>query len=218
MSAWRSAVVAMTGDGAVGAQRPHDPQLVLRRDPRVDVALALPLALEAPEPDVMDRPPRDPTASLLNRPLVVRTIAVGVTLTAVALGLFALEHDRQLDMGVSDELALARAQTTAVTGAVLLQALYLLSCRSLLRSNRELGWWSNPAVYAGIALVVLLQAGFVVLAFMHEIFHSAQLDGRALASAAVGALLILPVTTIEERWRRRRLADERAAAAAHAGT
>ena len=36
-------------------------------------------------------------------------------------------------------LTVAAAQTTAVTGAVLLQALYLIACRSLTRPNRELG-------------------------------------------------------------------------------
>ena len=124
----------------------------------VAVALALPLALETSEPDLMDRPPRNPKTSLLDRPLLVRTLAVSITLTAVALGLFALEHSRQLDAGVSEHLALARAQTTAVTGAVLLQAIYLLSCRSLTRSNREIGLFSNPSVYAGIAIVLALQA------------------------------------------------------------
>jgi hypothetical protein len=46
--------------------------------------------------------------------------------------------------------------------------------------------------------------GLHVLPFMHEVFHAAQLDARALGSAATGALLVLPVTAIEERWRRRR--------------
>src|SRR4051812_31576151 len=119
----------------------------------VAVALALPLAFEAPEPDLMRRPPRDPSVALLDRPLLVRTLVVAVTLTAVALGLFALARESGLPA--------ARAQTTAVTGAVLLQALYLIACRSLTRPNRELGHWSNPSVYAGIACVLLLQALFV---------------------------------------------------------
>jgi calcium-translocating P-type ATPase len=172
----------------------------------VAVALALPLALEAPEPDLMERPPRDPRASLLDRPLLVRTLAVSATLTLVALGLFALEYDRQVDAGASHALALARGQTTAVTGAVLLQAVYLLSCRSLTRSNRELGWWSNPSVYLGIAIVLALQVAFVWTGFMQDVFGSVPIDARAVATAAVGALAILPVTAAEEHWRRARAA------------
>ena len=41
--------------------------------PVVAVSLALPLALEAPEPDLMERPPRRPGTPLLDRPLFVRT-------------------------------------------------------------------------------------------------------------------------------------------------
>ena len=93
-----------------------------------------------------------------------------------------------------------------MTGAVLLQALYLVTCRSLVRSARELGWWSNPAVYAGIGLVLVLQAAFIRLPAMHEVFGSATLDARALALAGAGALLVLPVTAVEERWRRGRAA------------
>ncbi len=87
---------------------------------------------------------------------------------------------------------------------MLLQALYLLACRSLTRPNRELGHWSNPSVYAGIATVLGLQALFVFAPFMQSIFGSAALGARELAWAAVGSTLVLPVTWIEERWRGRR--------------
>ena len=93
-----------------------------------------------------------------------------------------------------------------VTGAVLLQALYLLGCRSLTRPNRELGWFSNPALYAGIGAVLALQALFVAAPFMHAAFGSATLDARQLGWAALAATAILPVTAAEERARRARLA------------
>jgi len=140
--------------------------------------------------------------------MIVRTLVVAVTLTAVALVLFAIERSRQLDALVDPDIALARAQTTAVTGAVLLQALYLLTCRSLTRPNREIGRWSNPSVYAGIGVVLLLQLLYVTLPFMHEVFGSALIDARALAVSAAAALIILPVTWVEERWRVRRLRRE----------
>jgi calcium-translocating P-type ATPase len=183
---------------------PVEPVQILWINLIVAVALALPLALEAAEPDLMLRPPRDSRAPLLDPPMIVRTLVVAITLTAVALVLFVIERNRQLDALVDPGLALARAQTTAVTGAVLLQALYLLTCRSLTRPNREIGRWSNPSVYAGIGVVLLLQALYVALPFMHGVFGSARIDSQALASAAAAALIILPVTWVEERWRVRR--------------
>jgi calcium-translocating P-type ATPase len=183
---------------------PVEPVQILWINLVVAVALALPLAFEAPEPDLMRRPPRDAGAPLLDVPLLVRTLLVGITLTVVALGLFGIERERWLDAGVADDLALARAQTTAVTGAVVLQALYLLACRSLTRSNRELGRWSNPTVYVGIAAVLGLQALFVAAPFMHRLFGSTALDARALALAVGAAVVVLPVSGLEERWRVRR--------------
>jgi Ca2+-transporting ATPase len=162
----------------------------------VAVALALPLAFEAPEPDVMRRPPRDTSAPMLDRPLLVRTVSVALTLTAVALAHFALAR--------AAGLPLERAQTTAVTGAVMLQAQYLITCRSLTRPNRELGHWSNPAVFAGIASVIAVQALFVYAPFMQAIFGSAPLAARELVWCAIAATAIFPVTWIEERWRVRR--------------
>jgi calcium-translocating P-type ATPase len=185
-------------------QLPVEPVQILWINLIVAVALALPLALEAPEPNLMERPPRRPGTPLLDRPLLVRTVAVAVTLTVVALGVFELEHERQLAQGVSNQLALARGQTAAVTAAVLFQAFYLITCRSLTRPNRELGWWSNPAVYAGILAVLVLQVAFLTLPVMHDLFGSARLDLHALAIALGASLLVFPVTWIEERWRMRR--------------
>jgi magnesium-transporting ATPase (P-type) len=191
------AVLAFPASGGAPVL-PVEPVQILWVNLIVAVALALPLAFEAPEPDLMRRPPRDRAVPLLDRPLLVRTLAVSVTLTAVALGLFALARETGLSV--------ARAQTTAVTGAVLLQALYLIACRSLTRPNRELGHWSNPTVYAGIAAVLALQALFVYAPFMQSIFGSAALGARELAWASAAATAVLPVTWFEERRRVRRQA------------
>ena len=186
------AVLVFPADAAL----PVQPVQILWINLIVAVALALPLALEAREPDLMLRPPRDRAVPLLDRPLLVRTLVVSVTLTAVALGLFELAR--------ANHLSVAEAQTTAVTGAVALQAFYLLACRSLVRSNRELGRWSNPSVYAGIATVAVLQALFVFAPPMQRVFGSAALDARELVWAIAAAVIILPVAGLEERWRRAR--------------
>jgi Ca2+-transporting ATPase len=188
-------IVAVATLFFAAGELPVTPVQILWINLIVATALALPLAFEAPEPDVMTRAPRTPGTPLLDRPLLVRTVLVSATLTAVALGLFSLARE--------NDLSLAAAQTTAVTGAVLLQAFYLLACRSLTRSNRELGRWSNPSVYAGIAIVLALQALYVFAPFMQAVFGSAALDPRELIWAAVAAVVILPVAGLEERRRRR---------------
>ena len=182
-------------------QLPVEPVQILWINLIVAVALALPLALEAPEPDLMERPPRRPGTPLLDRPLLVRTVAVAVTLTVVALGVFELEHDRQLADGVSDH---ARAGTCADGcrhGRGALPGALPAHLPVAHRPNREIGWWSNPAVYAGILAVLVLQVAFVTLPLMHDLFGSARLDLQALAIALGASLLVFPVTWVEERWR-----------------
>ena len=98
----------------------------------------------------------------------------------------------------------------------MLQAFYLLACRSLTRPNRELGRWSNPSVYAGIGVVLALQALFVYAPFMQAVFGSAALGRASSRGPCAAAVVILPVAGAEERWRARRYAT--ATAQSLAGT
>jgi Ca2+-transporting ATPase len=59
-------------------------------------------------------------------------------------------------------------------------------------------------VYAGIGIVLALQALFVFAPFMQRVFGSAALGARELLWAAVASTAVLPVTWLEERWRVRR--------------
>lgn len=164
------------------------------------VALALPLAFEAKEPNVMRRPPRNPAAPVLSGFVVMRTFVVAILMTAGALGLFLYEFRAAGDSGPA---ALAKAQTMAVTTVIMFQIFYLLNCRSLRDSMLKIGVFSNKTVFVGIAAILVLQALFVYAPFMHEIFASAPLSaGDVLLSIVVGAL-ILPVIGLEKWWRNR---------------
>jgi Ca2+-transporting ATPase len=168
------------------------------------IALALPLALEAPEPDLMERPPRDPDAPVLSRFVLSRTVLVGLLMAAGAIGLFLFEYDGALTRGEEQAAALAEAQTMAVTTVVLFQAFYLLNCRSLRDSIFRIGLFSNPSVLVGIGVLLLLQAAFIYLPLFNDIFGTHPLDPADVALAAAVGAVVLPVVSLEKWFERRR--------------
>ena len=167
------------------------------------VALALPLAFEAREPDVMGRPPRRPGTPLLGGFVAFRTVLVAVLMAAAGVALFLHEYRRDLALGDDPALALREAQTMVVTTVVLFQVFYLFNCRSLRGSVFRIGLFSNPAVWIGVAALLLLQAGFVWLPVFHALFGSAALDGVEVLKSAAAAAVVLPVVSLEKALRRR---------------
>jgi Ca2+-transporting ATPase len=176
------------------------------------VALALPLAFEAPEPDLMKRPPRDPATPVLGPFVLLRTLLVGVLMAAGAIGLFQFEYGAALDRGLDEGIALAEAQTMAVTTVVMFQVFYLLNCRSLRDSILQIGLFSNPAVLLGIVAILALQAAFIYLPFFNGVFGTYPLEPRDVALSVLVGVLIVPVISIE-KWLGS-LARRRAAASA----
>jgi magnesium-transporting ATPase (P-type) len=140
------------------------------------VALALPLAFEAMEPDLMMRPPRPPDAPVLSPFVITRTAAVALLMTAGALGLFLVEYAAGADEAGPGSRAYAQAQTEVVTTVIFFQILYLLNCRSLQDPMLKMGLFSNSWIYLGIAAILLLQLVFVYVPFMNAVFGSAPLS------------------------------------------
>ena len=170
----------------------------------VAITLALPLAFEVLEPDAMSRPPKDPKAPIIDRLVLVRTVVVGLLMAAGGIGLFLFEYYGQLGSGAASNIALAEAQTMAVTTIVFFQIFYLLNSRSLLYSVLEVGLWTNKWIYVGIGVLVSLQTGFVYLPFMNTLFHSAPLGIMEWIQAFVVGLIVLPVISLDKWLRKRR--------------
>ena len=172
------------------------------------VTLALPLAFEAMEPDVMRRPPREPGKPIMSKFILIRTIIVSLLMTVGALGLFLYEFHVDSDRLTGGEegrrLAYREAQTMAVTTVVFFQIFYLFNCRSLHDSIFRIGLWSNKLIYVGIGLLIILQMGFIYLPFMNTAFQSAPLPAWDVMQSVACALIVLPVISLEKaitsRW------------------
>jgi Ca2+-transporting ATPase len=172
------------------------------------VTLSIPLAFEVLEPNAMRRLPRSPDEPVFSGFIVTRLIVVGFLMAAGACGLFLWEYYRIVGpepvTSARHALALAEAQTLCVTSITFTQIFYLLNCRSLHFSLFTQGFFSNPAIFIGIGILIVLQACFIYLPPLQTLFNSAPLDGRGwMFAMAVGAT-VLPVISFDKWVRNRR--------------
>jgi magnesium-transporting ATPase (P-type) len=179
-----------------GLTMPITPAQILWVNMITAVTLALALAFEAAEPDVMSRPPRDPAEPLLTRFLAWRIVFVGLLLVAGGMGLFLWE----LDQGAS----IASARTAAVNAVLIGEVFYLFNMRSLTGSvlNRN-GFLGNPYVLWAIALLLLCQAAFTYLPAMQRLFGTEALGIDAWSRIVAFGLAVLFIVEAEKALVRR---------------
>ena len=170
------------------------------------IALALPLAFEVKEPNVMSRPPRKPGESLFNRFVTFRVFFVSILMTIGTITLFTWEFAQALATGMAHADALARSQTIAVTFIIFFQIFYLMNCRSLKDSVFKIGLFSNGFIFLGIGSILLLQALFIYTPLMQKVFGTASLDGKGLLISFAAGSVIFVIISIE-KWVIRNLSN-----------
>lgn len=163
------------------------------------IALALPLAFEVKEPNVMRRPPRKPEEPLFNGFITFRVFFVSLLMTAGTILIFNWEYKTALAEGISHESALPKAQTIAVTFVIILQIFYMINCRSLKDSVLKIGLFSNKIVFAGIFTIIALQMLFIYTPFMQSVFGTTALDLKGVLISVAAGFLIFPVIAAE-KW------------------
>ncbi len=176
---------ALTLIGAIlfGRVLPITPVQILWVNMITAVTLALSLAFEPPEAEVMKRAPRDPREPLLSGFMVWRIVFVSLILVAGVFSLFIWLREQ----GASVEYA----RTVAVNTLVLFEAFYLLNTRYLRTSvvSRE-GLFGNRYVLIAIALVIGFQLLFTYAPPMQQLFASQAL------SAGDWLLMILVTSSV----------------------
>lgn len=180
----------------LGLTLPITPVQILWVNMVTAVTLALALAFERPEPDVMRQPPRNPNEPLLTRFMLWRIGFVSTVLVAGSLGLFLWELERGS--------ALEIARTAAVNALVMGEIFYLFNCRRL--TAPVIGWsglFGNHAVLIAIGILVVLQGLFTYLPVLQTLFATAALDLAAWGRILVFGLIVYGVVEIEKAVIRR---------------
>ena len=146
-----------------GMMLPITPVQILWVNMVTAVTLALSLAFEPPETDVMKRPPRDPDEPILSPFLVWRILFVSLILVMGTFGLFLWD--------TLNGKPLEEARTLAVNTLVLFEVFYLINTRYLKRSVLSMeGLFGNRYALGAIALVLFLQMLFTYLPVMQTLF------------------------------------------------
>jgi P-type Ca2+ transporter type 2C len=150
-----------------------------------DAAPALAVGVDPAEAGLMRRPPRPPEARVIDGPMWVSIGLNGFAMAAATLFVLDLQLPGGLVEGVGDERL---ARTMAFTVLVLAQLVNVFNSRSDHRSAFH-GLFSNPLLWAAVALSALLQVAVVYAPFLNSAFRTVPLTaaewGVALAAASV---------------------------------
>jgi magnesium-transporting ATPase (P-type) len=170
---------------------PLTPAQVLWINMATSSTLGLALAFEAPERDVMRRPPRDPRERLLNAFFVWRVALVSVLMMSGALGLFLWELGRGA--------TLETARTMAVSAVVVAEMFYLVNSRYILRPvlSRE-GLLGNPYALLAIGACALLQLAYTHAAPLQAVFGSTHLAPLEWLKVLAAGALVFAVAELEK--------------------
>ena len=153
------------------------------------VTLALALAFEPPERNVMTRSPRDPREPLLSPFLVWRIVFVS---SILMLGTFALFiHYRE--QGASIE----QARTIAVNTLVMFEVFYLFSARHLIDSAVTVeGIAGNRYVLYAVGILLVLQLLFTYLPPLQQLFGTvglATIDWAWIVAVAMSVFVLVEI-------------------------
>jgi magnesium-transporting ATPase (P-type) len=175
----------------LGRLLPITPAQILWINMITAVTLALTLAFEPSERNVMQRPPRDPDEPLLTGFIIWRIIFVSLILVTGTFGLFLWEREH----GASIELA----RTVAVNTLVMFEVFYLFSARYLLAPALTYeGLFGNRYVLYAIGFLILIQLGFTYLSPMQMLFATTAMDIETWLRVLLIASSVLILVELEK--------------------
>jgi Ca2+-transporting ATPase len=160
---------------------------------------ALALAMEKPEPDVMNRSPRPPMEPFFTRERGARIIFHGALMSVVVIAGFAWSY---LEGGTF------YAQATAFYLLTFTQLFFSFACRSQRHTLPELGIFTNPYLLAAIVLSGILQMSLLWIPLTrHVLFKSVPhfgLDWLTIFLLALTPVSVVEIAKIIRGWWTRR--------------
>ncbi len=176
----------------LGIVLPITPVQILWVNMVTAVTLALALAFELPEEEIMKRKPRASDAPILGGYFLMRILYVSVLIGGAALGVYLWMKQVGMD--------LEQARTTAVNILVAGQAFYLFNCRYTMHSVvSKAGILGNKVVLIALGALFILQMIFVYTPWFNLWFGTTPIDLADWSFVIAAGLLVFLVVEIE-KW------------------
>lgn len=174
-----------------GMMLPITPVQILWVNMITAVTLALSLAFEPPEADIMRRPPRDPKEPILSAFLIWRILFVSGIIIVGTFGLFVMER--------TNGTPIEEARTVAVNTLVMFEVFYLLNTRYLRRSVVSFeGFFGNRYALVAITLVVFFQILFTYVPFLQTLFGTADIEASDWLRIVAVAFTVFVLVELEK--------------------
>ena len=174
-----------------GRMLPITPVQILWVNMITAVTLALALAFEPAEKDIMQRPPRDSHQAILSGMFIWRIIFVSLILVVGTFGLFIWVRDQ----GASIEAA----RTIAVNTLVMFEIFYLFSSRYISANVLNVdGFTGNRYVLIAVLLLLIFQLCFTYLSPMQALFSTVAIDAGMWLRIIMVASSVLFLVELEK--------------------
>ncbi len=183
------ALVLMTAI-LLGMVMPITPLQILWVNMVTAVTLALAIAFEPMEEEVMERPPREPDEPILGKLFLWRIVFVSFLIGGLTMGVFYLMQTN----GLED----AASRTIAVNTLVAGQLFYLFNCRKIKTPSLGKGFFANKYTFIAAGALVILQMVFVYLPFMNTFFETSPIKGSYWWYSVAGGVMVFAVVELEK--------------------
>jgi P-type Ca2+ transporter type 2C len=192
------AILAILGARLLGLPTPFTPIQILWVNLIMDGPPAMALGVDPARPDTMDRPPRDPSAQILDRDRFLRLLLSGVVMAMGTLALFRWGSVVRPD----DDRAFAI--TLAFTTFVLFQFFNAVNARVETTTVFSRHTVRNGKLWAALAGVFVLQVAAVYVTPLQTIVDTVPLDLEHWLLAGATASTVLLVEEVRKLIVRRR--------------
>ncbi|MEA2094976.1 MAG: HAD-IC family P-type ATPase, partial [Pseudomonadota bacterium] len=180
----------------LGRMLPITPVQILWVNMITAVTLALALAFEPAERNIMQRPPRDPREPVLTGLFIWRITFVSLILVTGTFGLFLWEREQ----GASIELA----RTVAVNTLVMFEIFYLFNSRYIKANVLNFdGLLGNRYALIAVGVLIVFQLCFTYLGPMQALFGTAAIELTMWVRIVLVASSVLFLVELEKAVIRR---------------